>query len=59
MRLGAAPPVVTWRTRPRSTSIQVVRGSRVVAREFLSLGYQAPKQPGPRALQRALQLFGP
>jgi hypothetical protein len=51
------PPLEQARGR-HATSLQVVRGSRVVAHQFLPFGYQEPKQPGPRELQRALQLLG-
>jgi hypothetical protein len=38
----------------RATALELVRGSRLVARQMLPLPYQASKQPGPLTLQAAL-----
>jgi hypothetical protein len=50
-------PTMHARAR-RATGLEVVRGSRVLARSDWLLSYQAPKQPGPRALRTALRLLG-
>ena len=41
----------------RLASLQLVRGSRVLARQ-ISPGYQAPEQPDPQPLRTALRVFG-
>jgi hypothetical protein len=42
----------------RVTGLELVHGSRVVARQMLPLPYPAPKQPGPVTLQAAMHLLG-
>jgi hypothetical protein len=42
----------------RATALEVVRGSRLVARQMLPLPYLAPKQPGPLTLQAVLHGLG-
>jgi hypothetical protein len=42
----------------RATALEVVRGSRVVARQPLPLPYQGLRQPGPLTLKAALHAFG-
>jgi hypothetical protein len=42
----------------RAAALELVRGSRVVARQSLPLPYQALRQPGPLTLKAALQAFG-
>jgi hypothetical protein len=42
----------------QATALELVRGSRVVARQILPLPYQAPRQPGPLTLKGALHAFG-
>jgi hypothetical protein len=50
------PPLRYARGR-RMTGFEIVRGSRVVARDDSLLGYQAPEQPAPRPLRAALRVF--
>jgi hypothetical protein len=41
----------------RATALELVRGSRLVARQALPLPYQVPRQPGPLPLRGALQVL--
>jgi hypothetical protein len=41
----------------RATALELVRGSRLFARQMLPLPYQAPKQPGPLPLRVARQVL--
>jgi hypothetical protein len=50
------PPLRHGRGR-RVTSLQLVRGSRVIARQLDTTGYQAPEQPDPVPLKVALHVF--
>jgi hypothetical protein len=50
------PPLRHGRGR-RVTSPQLVRGSRVIARQLDTTGYQAPEQPDPVPLKVALHVF--
>ena len=52
----AIPPVQRVRGR-RVTSLQLVRGSRVLARQIPADAYQGPEQPDPVPLRVALHVF--
>jgi hypothetical protein len=50
-------PKVHQIRRRRATALEVVRGSRLFARQMLPLPYQAPKQPGRLTLQAVLHVL--